>query len=113
MYAAGLQRQVFEILAHLGLLVSYSLLVSGLGTRTSSRRRSHKEAPNPKNNTTPTAGPLKKLSDGAIKEIKKAVELGKPIGFVFDNINLIFKVAEAVLGRIGTPSLISTRNLGC
>lgn len=101
MYAAGLQRQAFEILAHLGLLVSYSLLVSGLGTRATWRRRTRKKSSNSGPTKEPTAGPLKKLSDGCIQEIKNLVAQGRPIGFVFDNINLVLKVAESVLGKIG------------
>ncbi|KAG8741879.1 hypothetical protein FRC12_015522 [Ceratobasidium sp. 428] len=102
MYAAGLQRQAFEILAHLGLLVSYSLLVSGLGVRASWKRRGGKKRrdQNDQSNKDPPAGPLKTLADGCITQIQEIVKAGQIVGFIFDNINFMVKVAEPVLGKI-------------
>ncbi|KAF8596154.1 hypothetical protein BDV93DRAFT_514399 [Ceratobasidium sp. AG-I] len=112
MYAAGLQRQAFEVLAHLGFLVSYSLLVSGLGTATSWKKQRRKkgsdEAPSADQAATkpkkePFAGLLKTLSTECIQEVKTKVADGVPMGFVFDNINLMVWVAESSLGKIDAP----------
>ncbi|KAG8699814.1 hypothetical protein FRC08_005091 [Ceratobasidium sp. 394] len=102
MYAAGLQRQAFEILAHLGLLVSYSFLVSGLGVRASWKRHGGKKRRDQGNRSDrePPVGPLKVLADGCIKQIQELVAAGYHIGFIFDNINFMVKVAEPVLGKI-------------
>ncbi|KAG9124443.1 hypothetical protein FRC07_011615 [Ceratobasidium sp. 392] len=102
MYAAGLERQAFEILAHLGLLVSYSLLVSGLGVRASWKRRGAKKRRDPgdQSNRVPPAGPLKVLASGCIKQIQELVAAGCFMGFIFNNINFMVKVAEPVLGKI-------------
>ncbi|KAG9083818.1 hypothetical protein FS749_005712 [Ceratobasidium sp. UAMH 11750] len=114
MYAAGTQRQALEVLAHLGLLVSYSLLVSGLGTRASWKRRGGKKRQDPKA-TSPEAtlgdqldqeapaGPLKVLADGCVKQVQELVKAKRFLGFIFDNINLMIKVAEPVLGKIDAP----------
>jgi hypothetical protein len=107
MYTAGLQRQGFGILGHIGFGVSYTLLVSGLGTSTSwKHRKPGKESSDLDKATSerkkgPTAGPLKTLSTECMQQIKEIVKSGTPIGFVFDNINLMFKVAESSLGKIG------------
>jgi hypothetical protein len=114
MYAMGLQRQAVEVLAHLGLVVSYSLLVAGLGTSTSWKYRKRRKDQVDSNNTattskkTPTVGPLKKLSTECMQQLKEIVKSGTPIGFVFDNINLTLKVAEARLGKSGNYSFFST-----
>ncbi|KAG9076766.1 hypothetical protein FRC06_009329, partial [Ceratobasidium sp. 370] len=106
MYAAGLQRQGFEVLAHIGLLISYSLLVSGLGTQVSRRRHRHRHtgSQTSQRKRTPAFGPLKTLATECIQEVKGIVNEGKPIGFVFDNVNFMFKVAEPVLGKIDEQS---------
>lgn len=118
MYAAGLQRQAFEVLAHLGLLVSYSLLVSGLGTSTSWKRQKRKgvsdqaasaDHATPKPKKEPVAGPLKTLSTECIQQVKKKVGEGIPMGFMFDNINLMVKVAESTIGKIGAHFMLFLR----
>ncbi|CUA70963.1 Protein furry homolog [Homo sapiens] [Rhizoctonia solani] len=88
-------------------LYIYTLLVSGMGV--SSRRKSKKQSNDTGEATSikpkdPTIGPLKALSNGCLKRLRRLASpaSGKYLGFIFDNINLVRKVAEQVLGRIDT-----------
>lgn len=110
MYAAGIQRQAFAILSHVGLLVSYTLLVTGLGTSGQRTHQQPTEQPSdvPPDNAIPSkkdpaAGPIKKLYDGCLKRLQylASPESDEDIGFIFDNVNIVRKVAEQVIGRIG------------
>ncbi|KAG8699818.1 hypothetical protein FRC08_005089 [Ceratobasidium sp. 394] len=68
MYAAGLQRQVFSIFSHIGLLISYLMLVSGMGLTSGGQSKGKKErktkpkAKQKKKRGKVTTGPLKNLS---------------------------------------------------
>ncbi|KAG9121186.1 hypothetical protein FRC07_002966 [Ceratobasidium sp. 392] len=93
----------FEVLAHLGLLISYSFLVSGLGVCASWKRRGGTKRQRQATNAEipePRAGPLKALADACVGQVKELIKTGRPIGFVFDNINFMIKVAEPILGKI-------------
>ncbi|CAE6446189.1 unnamed protein product [Rhizoctonia solani] len=93
----------------------YGLLVSGLGVQASWKRhqwKTHNElevdseihmeqSGSPKKEQEP--GPLKVLSMSCLEELRKLVAEGRPVGFIFDNINLVNKVAESVLGKIDDP----------
>lgn len=116
MYACGLQRQAFSILSHIGLLVSYTHLVSGLGVSGQHRKKrranpSGEEEPSvegqgqTRKKESPT-GPLKALANGCLERLRRLASDVSPVelGFIFDNINLVRKVAEQVLGRIGMSS---------
>ncbi|KAG8699950.1 hypothetical protein FRC09_006271 [Ceratobasidium sp. 395] len=112
MYTVGLKRQAFEVLSHVGLTISYSLLVSGLGVRASwKRQRKRKSAKQDKDSkqqkekqkaNSPTSGPLKTLSTASIQELRDVTSAGEPIGLVFDHVSLAVNVAEPVLGKIDT-----------
>ncbi|KAG9081400.1 hypothetical protein FRC07_014520, partial [Ceratobasidium sp. 392] len=117
MYTAGLQRQGFSILSHIGLLISYTMLVSGMGLTASggrpkckkvTRKSKQKKKPGgqagstaPKHRKT-SIGPLKNLSLECLKAIVALVRKHTPIGIIFDNINMTYKRSEQVLGRIDT-----------
>jgi hypothetical protein len=108
MYTAGLQRQAFSVLSHLGLLISYSMLVSGMGLTASGRRQTHKKAKSGSAQQTAVArfkkvavGPLKNLSIECMKAVRNVVKQRIPIGIIFDNINMTYGVSEQVLGRTG------------
>ncbi|KAG9088039.1 hypothetical protein FRC07_012688 [Ceratobasidium sp. 392] len=105
MYAVGLQRQGFEVLAHVGLLVSYSFLVNGIGAQVSRRQRKHGHDTthqSTKSKRRPAPGPLKTLETTSIKEVRELIQEGKPVGFVFDNVDLAVNIAEPVLGKHDT-----------
>ncbi|KAG8727288.1 hypothetical protein FRC10_006259, partial [Ceratobasidium sp. 414] len=106
MYTAGLQRQAFSILSHFGLLISYSMLVSGMGLTASGGRSKRRKKPkgNQKlkqgvKKKKAAIGPLKNLSIECIKVIQALVQNHTPIGLIFDNINMTYKRAEQVIGR--------------
>ncbi|KAF8593298.1 hypothetical protein BDV93DRAFT_429166, partial [Ceratobasidium sp. AG-I] len=86
MYGIGLQRQGFDILSHLGVLISYTSLVRGQETTIAWRKRG-------------LAGPLKTLSAGCRQQAKDLWRAHIPCGVIFDNINLVFKVAQQGLGH--------------
>ncbi|KAG8691920.1 hypothetical protein FRC08_010053 [Ceratobasidium sp. 394] len=109
MYTAGLQRQAFSILLHFGLLISYSMLVSGMGLTASGRRpkckkklESTQKSKQKQKQSKTAIGPLKNLSIECVKAIRALVQQCTPIGLVFDNINMTYKRAEQVLGRTDT-----------
>ncbi|KAI0661524.1 hypothetical protein C8Q70DRAFT_903404, partial [Cubamyces menziesii] len=103
-YASGAQRQVISVLSHLGLTVSYPTLV-GRGkskmpstsvactgsAEKSTRRKTTK-------GSAAAVGLLKRLSDACRRRSRDAA-LTKLLAYVYDNINMMFKVAEQVLGR--------------
>ncbi|KAB5587705.1 hypothetical protein CTheo_8854 [Ceratobasidium theobromae] len=109
MYAAGLQRQAFSILSHIGILVSYSHLISGLGVSAQHKKKQQVQRMAEieqdilvSNSQEPSLGPLKILSNECLNRLQHLAspESVEEIGFIFDNINLVQKVAEQVLGRI-------------
>ncbi|KAF8595439.1 hypothetical protein BDV93DRAFT_456821, partial [Ceratobasidium sp. AG-I] len=102
MYAAGLQRQGFSILSHLGILISYTMLPR----KSAGDPQTGVQAPSGSvvaiKRRAPAIGPLKNLSVECMKEVKEMIKSKKAFGLVFDNINMVFKVAEQVIGRIDT-----------
>ncbi|KAH9901536.1 hypothetical protein C8Q73DRAFT_635931 [Cubamyces lactineus] len=103
-YASGAQRQVISVLSHLGLTVSYPTLV-GRGkpnmSNTSVARAGSAEESTRRKTTKESAaavGLLKRLSDACRRRSRDAA-LTRLLAYVYDNINMMFKVAEQVLGR--------------
>ncbi|KAI0073145.1 hypothetical protein K474DRAFT_1603842, partial [Panus rudis PR-1116 ss-1] len=92
LYASGAQRQVFSVLSHFGLSCSYTTLVGTLDTR-----KSHSAPPEV---TTPTrrSGILRQWSH-ACKRAVRNLAITKLASYVYDNINLVMKIAEQILGR--------------
>lgn len=115
LYACGLQRQAFSVLSHIGLLVSYTHLVAGLGVSGQHRKKrrtntSGQEEPSAERPEQPVGakkeppiGPLKSLANGCMERLRRLASDTSDVelGFIFDNVNLVRKVAEQVLGRIG------------
>lgn len=114
MYGIGLQRQGFDVLSHLGVLISYTSLVRGQETTVAWRKNAStkKESSGELDSTGEAppvigarrlirAGPLKTLSAGCRQQVKDLLKARVPCGLIFDNINLVFKVAQQGLGHIG------------
>ncbi|KAH9839465.1 uncharacterized protein C8Q71DRAFT_821461 [Rhodofomes roseus] len=75
-YASGAKRQMIELLSHLGLCSSYNTLAANLGI-------------------------LKRLSD-ACRRAARANASSRLVAFVYDNINIVFRVAEQASGNKDT-----------
>ncbi|KAI0074176.1 hypothetical protein K474DRAFT_1601943 [Panus rudis PR-1116 ss-1] len=114
LYASGAQRQVFSVLSHFGLSCSYTTLVG-----TSDTRKSHRQAQMSVGSSgggsqvgaqaggdqapeaaTPTrrSGILRQWSH-ACKRAMRDLAVTKLASYVYDNINLVLKIAEQILGR--------------
>ncbi|KAG9120580.1 hypothetical protein FRC07_003872, partial [Ceratobasidium sp. 392] len=83
----------------------------GLGVHASWKRRGGTKRRRQATNTEasePRAGPLKALANACVDQVKELIKTGQPIGFVFDNINFMIKVAEPILGKIADSAMNST-----
>ncbi|KAG8707667.1 hypothetical protein FRC11_007266, partial [Ceratobasidium sp. 423] len=85
MYAAGLHRQAFAVLCHVRLL-----------KKTPTTEESG-QATKPKKETP--IGPLKALANGCMARLERLAQEGI-LNYIFDNINLVKKISEQVLGCI-------------
>ncbi|KZP29949.1 hypothetical protein FIBSPDRAFT_985501 [Athelia psychrophila] len=95
MYASGAQKQVITVLSHLGLTESYSSI-----TRKPRQAEDTEELEVP---TMPSlkpwdAGTLRVLSN-CMRGIARSVAATGLFGTVYDNINMVFRTAEQVIGR--------------
>ncbi|KAH9949018.1 hypothetical protein B0H21DRAFT_787435 [Amylocystis lapponica] len=101
LYATGAQRQVLSVLSHLGLCSSYPTLV---GTRSALFEGS--SASVPLDDDSAPMLPLLKRGAGLLARLSLACRLTVRhqakrvhLGYVYDNINMVLKVAEQILGR--------------
>jgi hypothetical protein len=109
MFGIGLQRQGFDILSHLGTVISYVSLMRGKETLGPGNPKWHANTKETKSQPSGSVqvrkvtqdGPIKSLSSECRLIVKKLWKSGKFCGLIFDNINLVLKVAEQVLGHIG------------
>ncbi|KAH9914215.1 uncharacterized protein B0H18DRAFT_887406 [Fomitopsis serialis] len=103
-YTSGAKRQMIELLSHIGLCCSYNSLTANLGD--DSLEPDDPNAPSPLNSTPATKkkrveGILKRLSD-ACRRAARANASTRLLAFVYDNINMVFRIAEQIMGRKDT-----------
>ncbi|KAL6299961.1 hypothetical protein BKA93DRAFT_819674 [Sparassis latifolia] len=98
LYSTGAQRQVLSVLSHMGICSSYPML-AGSGRESDSDSLS---LPHSSSMTLPFVqhgvGLLKCLSEACHSSAHERACTGM-LGYVYDNINMAFKVAEQILGR--------------
>ncbi|KAJ7613568.1 hypothetical protein FB45DRAFT_759167 [Roridomyces roridus] len=111
MYATGAQRQQIEVLSHLGITQTYSSLVD----KRKRKKRKKKHANSGTVTPTPTApladkdgvddvapterkGTLHQLADDMKAACRALAETGL-FGATYDNINIMSRVAEQIVGR--------------
>ncbi|KAG9123669.1 hypothetical protein FRC07_014321 [Ceratobasidium sp. 392] len=98
LYAEGAGRQTISVVASYGNSTSYTKLIAkpssrhnskttGAGRVVAMRRRK--------------PGIIYSLS-GALRKHLREIAAQRPLGFIYDNINIFFKVAEQVTGKIDT-----------
>lgn len=113
MYSTGSQRQPITVMSHLGISESYNAITG------KKRKRKKKKA----DATSPVAtelsaasvdandivldvlqegkgGSLRQLSDSMV-DMARAIAATGLYGTSYDNINMVFRVAEQILGRTG------------
>lgn len=113
MYSTGSQRQPITVMSHLGISESYDAITG------KKRKRKKKKA----DATSPVAtelsaasvdandivldvlqegkgGSLRQLSDSMV-DMARAIAATGLYGTSYDNINMVFRVAEQILGRTG------------
>jgi hypothetical protein len=101
MFATGLSRQGFDILSRMGVVVSYSSLVRNQGTTTArGKRRSAGSVVATRKTSPKKPGILRSLSDACRAQAREIMKT-QACALTYDNINMVFKVAEQVIGRIG------------
>ncbi|KAH9918031.1 uncharacterized protein B0H18DRAFT_883201 [Fomitopsis serialis] len=98
-YTSGAKCQMIELLSHLGLCSSYNTLTGNLG----SGQQEDGGKDNSKNTVKKkrVKGILKRLSD-ACRRAARANASTRLVAFVYDNINMVFRVAEQTIGRKDT-----------
>ncbi|OSD06261.1 hypothetical protein PYCCODRAFT_1354209, partial [Trametes coccinea BRFM310] len=103
-YASGAQRQVISVMSQLGLTISYPMLAG----RDKSRTEDASTVPEDTTKTrqsqglgSAAVGLLKRLSNACRSRSREAA-LMNLLAYVYDNINMLFKVAEQVVGRKDT-----------
>ncbi|OSD06942.1 hypothetical protein PYCCODRAFT_1449702 [Trametes coccinea BRFM310] len=108
-YASGAQRQVMSVLSHLGITCSYPTLTGStpaehdaegnleLVTADSTPRDSEPETL-VQRVLKRSVGLLKLLSDSSMSVAQRKAQSHR-LANVYDNINMLFKVAEQILGR--------------
>ncbi|KAH9886957.1 hypothetical protein C8Q73DRAFT_608284, partial [Cubamyces lactineus] len=120
-YASGAQRQVMSVLSHLGITCSYPTLTGRASARASRREapsttvtkdqqthRTEQTDPQPaqsesglKRTLSRALGLLKLLSDSSMSVAQQKAQTHL-LANVYDNINMLFKIAEQILGRKDT-----------
>ncbi|KAH9832850.1 uncharacterized protein C8Q71DRAFT_878441, partial [Rhodofomes roseus] len=115
-YASGAKRQMIELLSHLGLCSSYNTLAANLGddrlppdddhlppdtTPASDTDSSGSDDEDSDDEDKCVEGILKRLSD-ACRRAARANASSRLVAFVYDNINIVFRVAEQASGNKDT-----------
>ena len=107
LYASGAQRQTITVLSTLGLSESYTNII----TKNKRRSKSLKQIPldavlpeleilPPKKNHSIYTGTLHQLSD-SLRTQTRAIAATGLYSVVYDNINMMFRSAEQIIGRHG------------
>jgi hypothetical protein len=101
LYSTGATRQQISVMNHLGLSVSYVTL-AGRGNKAENILTSmaSKEMKTSVRNHKNRLGTLEALSESMRKATRK-VAASNLYELVYDNINMLWKVAEQILGRTG------------
>ena len=114
MYATGTQRQPMAVLSHLGITESYSNLTAKPRLTKTGRAAAKAEVDSSKDAHGPgippvtarllpaftNAGTLRKLSD-SMRDAARAVAATGLYGTVYDNINMMLRNPEQIMGRTG------------
>ncbi|KAJ7795220.1 hypothetical protein B0H14DRAFT_3555239 [Mycena olivaceomarginata] len=93
LYASGAQRQTISVLAHLGISESYQNLIKK--SHFLINRRSHDIDPDDPLPATPPSTPL----SGSMRDMARSVAATGLYAASYDNINMVFRAAEQVLGK--------------
>ena len=112
LYASGAQRQTITVLSTLGLSESYTNIITK-NKRRSKKPKAIENAPIPKipvmvdeENMQPSSiytGTLHHLSDSLRRRMRNIAATGL-YSTVYDNINMMFRNAEQIIGRHGACS---------
>jgi hypothetical protein len=110
LYASGAQRQTITVLSTLGLSESYTNIITK-NKRRSKKPKAMENAPIPNNLKIPVdeenaqppsiyTGTLHHLSDSLRRRMRNIAATGL-YSTVYDNINMMFRNAEQIIGRHG------------
>lgn len=126
LYASGAQRQTITVLSTVGITESYTNIV----TKNKHRQRKKKISAEPQDESTPRpasadnttvpaitstsemdsiplsySGTLRQLSDSMRTRARQIAATGL-YSTVYDNINMMFRSPEQIIGRHGTSSIL-------
>ncbi|KAF7321739.1 hypothetical protein MKEN_00695600 [Mycena kentingensis (nom. inval.)] len=122
MYATGSQRQQIEVLSHIGLTETYSTLVDKKG-KNKKKKAKRPAATSPPAQVTiedveAAADETKSTRPGTLRQLSEdmkaaARSLAESIlfGGTYDNVNVMSRVAEQIVGRTGKHSLLPVQTL--
>jgi hypothetical protein len=99
LYSSGASRQQISILNHLHLSVSYQTL-AGSGSKKHTRAVGVTSSSSEEFVPKDVMGTLEKLLLNTRKQVRSVASL-VPLLVVYDNINMMWKVGEQILGRTG------------
>lgn len=99
LYSSGSQRQPLSVLSHLGLGESYETIVAKKRIRRS-KKPSNVDQSEETTTKVLRAGSLRELSSSQVDMARSVAATGL-FGACYDNINMVFKVVEQVVGRTG------------
>ncbi|KAJ7932234.1 hypothetical protein B0H13DRAFT_1593550 [Mycena leptocephala] len=112
LYASGAQRQTISVMSHLGICESYQNLTHK--PRTSTKRRTRRvsgdEAP-PAPPPIKLSTPLRELSS-SMRSFARVVASTGLFAASYDNINMVFRAAEQILGRTGKSAVVCEQGIG-
>lgn len=120
LYSTGASRQQISVMNHLGLSVSY-ITLAGRGNKAENLLASKSNLASRVTSTASTSsvagapkpkyrlGTLESLSE-SMRKVVREVTATNLYALVYDNINMMWKVAEQILGRTG---LCIPQNLYC
>lgn len=100
LYATGSQRQSITVLSTLGLSESYSNIVSRNIQKKRTNSSTNLEDENLSIHTPGRTGTLRQLS-ASMRDMARGIASTGIYGIVYDNINMMFRNAEQVVGRHG------------
>ncbi|KAJ7175480.1 hypothetical protein C8R46DRAFT_890696, partial [Mycena filopes] len=106
LYATGAQRQTITVLAHLGISESYQNLTHK--PRTNTRRRRRRVLGDYCPPTPPPTPTLHELSSSMRGFARVTASTGL-FAAAYDNVEMVFRAAEQILGRTGTISMPGQR----
>lgn len=130
LYASGAQRQVISVMSHLGISESYSSVTRKPRKATvedvedegeeqptvsqtpnfdlpvlNSEKAEKKKKKRPRKIQPWDAGTLRVLSN-SMRQVSRSVAATGLFASVYDNINMVFRVSEQIMGRTGELKLI-------